>query len=263
MLMISDVRKKFHTELGTVKEIFNGFNLEIEKGDFLTIIGSNGAGKTTLLDTITGNVVPDGGKIVVNGKDITNLPRYMRCDFISKVYQNPAMGTAPSMTVYENLSMADNKGKVFGLTMGLNKKRKTHYRRLLKELDLGIEDQMDTNVGSLSGGQRQCLALIMSTLNKPEVLLLDEHTAALDPKTSKIIMEKTKEIVEKNNITTLMITHNLQDAINYGNRLIMLHEGKILLDINGEEKKNLTTEKLLHVFNTKDAGLRDSEVFAV
>jgi len=262
MLMISGVDKKFHTELGTVKEVFNEFNLEIRKGDFLTIIGSNGAGKTTLLDTISGNVAPDHGRIVVNGKDVTNLPRYQRCGFISKVYQNPAMGTAPSMTVYENLSMADNKGKRFGLTFGLNRKRKAHYKRLLKELDLGIEQQMDTNVGSLSGGQRQCLALIMATLNKPEVLLLDEHTAALDPKTSKIIMEKTKELVERNNITTLMITHNLQDAINYGNRLIMLHEGKILLDIEGEEKKNLTTEKLLRIFNRKEAGIKDSEVFS-
>jgi len=262
MLMISGVDKRFHTELGTVKEVFSEFSLEIRKGDFLTIIGSNGAGKTTLLDTITGNVAPDRGRILVNGKDITNLPRYQRSSFISKVYQNPAMGTAPSMTVYENLSMADNKGRPFGLTLGLNKRRKAHYRRILKELDLGIEDQLDTNVGSLSGGQRQCLALIMATLNKPEVLLLDEHTAALDPKTSKIIMEKTKELVERNNITTLMITHNLQDAISYGNRLIMLHEGKILLDISGEEKKKLTTERLLRIFNRKDVGFKDSEVFS-
>ena len=172
------------------------------------------------------------------------------------------MGTAPSMTVFENLSMADNKGKRFGFTLGLNKKRKEYYRSLLKELDLGIEDQMDTEVGSLSGGQRQCLALIMATLNKPQVLLLDEHTAALDPKTSKIIMDKTREIVEKNNISTLMITHNLQDAINYGNRLIMLHEGEILIDVRGDEKKNLTSEKLLRIFNKKEAGLKDSELFS-
>jgi len=263
MLMIKNIRKEFQSELGTVKTVFTGLNLNIKQGDFVTIIGSNGAGKSTLLDTITGNIIPDAGNVVINGKNITNLPRHKRGNFIAKVYQNPSMGTAPSMTVYENLSMADNKGKVFGLTLGLNKKRKIYYKSLLKELDLGLDKQMDTSVGSLSGGQRQCLALIMATLKKPEVLLLDEHTAALDPKTSKIIMDKTKEIVEKNYITTLMITHNLQDAINYGNRLIMLHEGQVIVDVSGEEKENLTAEKLLQIFNQKDAVIKDSEVFAV
>ena len=200
MLNINSIEKSFVTELGTVKKVFRGLNLQVEKGDFISIIGSNGAGKSTLLDTITGNVVVDSGSIDIDGRDITKLPKYKRGSFISKVYQNPSMGTAPSMTVFENLSMADNKGKRFGFTMGLNKKRKEYYRELLKELDLGIENQMDTEVGSLSGGQRQCLALIMATLNKPEILLLDEHTAALDPKTSKIIMDKTKEIVEKNEL---------------------------------------------------------------
>ena len=262
MLNINNVKKSFQTELGSIKRVFKGLDLHVEKGDFISIIGSNGAGKSTLLDTITGNIVPDSGTIDIDGRDITSLPRYKRGSFISKVYQNPAMGTAPSMTVFENLSMADNKGKRFGFTLGLNKKRKEYYRSLLKELDLGIEDQMDTEVGSLSGGQRQCLALIMATLNKPQVLLLDEHTAALDPKTSKIIMDKTREIVEKNNISTLMITHNLQDAINYGNRLIMLHEGEILIDVRGDEKKHLTSEKLLRIFNKKEAGLKDSELFS-
>lgn len=263
MLMIRNIKKEFYSELGTVKKVFQGLNLNIKHGDFVTIIGSNGAGKSTLLDTITGNVALDSGKIVINEKDVTNLPRHIRGNFIAKVHQNPSMGTAPSMTVYENLSMADNKGKRFGLTLGLNKKRKAHYKSVLKELDLGIDQQMDTNVGSLSGGQRQCLALIMATLKKPEVLLLDEHTAALDPKTSKIIMDKTKEVVEKNAITTLMITHNLQDAINYGNRLIMLHEGNVILDVAGAEKATLTTEKLLKIFNQKDAVVKDSEIFAV
>ena len=166
------------------------------------------------------------------------------------------------MTVFENLSMADNKGKTFGFSLGLNKKRKEYYRSLLKELGLGIENQMDTEVKSLSGGQRQCLALIMATLNKPKVLLLDEHTAALDPKTSKIIMNKTREIVEKNRISTLMITHNLQDAINYGNRLIMLHNGEILLDVKGKEKRELTPEKLLKVFNREEIKIKDSELFS-
>lgn len=262
MLNINSIEKSFVTELGTVKKVFKGLNLQVEKGEFISIIGSNGAGKSTLLDIITGNILIDKGSIDINGKDITNLPRYKRGNFISKVYQNPSMGTAPSMTVFENLSMADNKGKKFNFTMGLNKKRKEYYKTLLKELDLGIENQMDTEVGALSGGQRQCLALIMATLNKPEILLLDEHIAALDPKTSKIIMDKTKEIVEKNNISTLMITHNLQDAINYGNRLIMLHNGEILIDIKGEEKKKLTTEKLLKIFNNREAYLKDGEIFS-
>lgn len=262
MLNINSIEKSFVTELGTVKKVFRGLNLQVEKGDFISIIGSNGAGKSTLLDTITGNVVVDSGSIDIDGRDITKLPKYKRGSFISKVYQNPSMGTAPSMTVFENLSMADNKGKRFGFTMGLNKKRKEYYRELLKELDLGIENQMDTEVGSLSGGQRQCLALIMATLNKPEILLLDEHTAALDPKTSKIIMDKTKEIVEKNQISTLMITHNLQDAINYGNRLIMLHNGEVIIDIKGEEKKKFTPEKLLKIFNNREAYLKDSELFS-
>lgn len=262
MLRIDNITKSFENELGEVKNVFNGLNLNIEQGDFISIIGSNGAGKSTLLDTITGNITPDSGKINIDGKDITDMPKHKRGSFISKVYQTPSVGTAPSMTVFENLSMADNKGKTFGFSLGLNKKRKEYYRSLLKELGLGIENQMDTEVKSLSGGQRQCLALIMATLNKPKVLLLDEHTAALDPKTSKIIMNKTREIVEKNGISTLMITHNLQDAINYGNRLIMLHNGEILLDVKGKEKSELTPEKLLKVFNREEIKIKDSELFS-
>lgn len=262
MLKIENITKSFENELGEIKNVFKGLNLNIEQGDFISIIGSNGAGKSTLLDTITGNITPDSGKINIDGKDITDMPKHKRGSFISKVYQNPSVGTAPSMTVFENLSMADNKGKTFGFSLGLNKKRKEYYRSLLKELGLGIENQMDTEVKSLSGGQRQCLALIMATLNKPKVLLLDEHTAALDPKTSKIIMNKTREIVEKNGISTLMITHNLQDAINYGNRLIMLHNGEILLDVKGKEKSELTPEKLLKVFNREEIKIKDSELFS-
>lgn len=262
MLKIENITKSFENELGEIKNVFKGLNLNIEQGDFISIIGSNGAGKSTLLDTITGNITPDSGKVNIDGKDITDMPKHKRGSFISKVYQNPSVGTAPSMTVFENLSMADNKGKTFGFSLGLNKKRKEYYRSLLKELGLGIENQMDTEVKSLSGGQRQCLALIMATLNKPKVLLLDEHTAALDPKTSKIIMNKTREIVEKNGISTLMITHNLQDAINFGNRLIMLHNGEILLDVKGKEKSELTPEKLLKVFNREEIKIKDSELFS-
>jgi len=242
--------------------VFRGLDFRLEESDFVSIIGSNGAGKSTLLNTIMGNIVPDEGSITVDGRDITRLEKHKRNAFISKVYQNPSLGTSPSMTVFENLSMADNKGGKFGLTLGLNKKRKAHYRNLLSQLNLGIEDQMDTEVGLLSGGQRQSLALIMATLNKPEVLLLDEHTAALDPKTSEIIMEKTREVVEGSRIPTLMITHNLADAIKYGNRLIMLHQGKVVLDIRGEEKRGLTPEKLLEEFHKNQAGIKDNELFS-
>ena len=251
MINISNIKKTFYSALGEEKTVFNGLNLEINQGDFISVIGSNGAGKTTLLNTITGNIDLDGGYIEVDGKNINNLAKHKRGEFISKVYQNPALGTAPSMTIFENLSMADNKGKMFGLSLGLNYSRKKYYMNLLKELDLGLENLLDTEVQYLSGGQRQCLALIMATLNQPKVLLLDEHTAALDPKTSKIIMDKTEEIVEKFEIPTLMITHNLQDAIKYGNRLIMLHNGKIILDIKGKEKEELTQDTLMEIFQKK------------
>ena len=261
MLSLNAINKSFITDLGTTKVVFRGLNLKVDKGDFISVIGSNGAGKSTLLDTIMGNIIVDSGTIDIDGKEIGNIPKHKRGSFISKVYQNPSMGTAPSMTVFENLSMADNKGKSFNFTMGLNKKRREYYRSLLKELGLGIEEQMDTEVGLLSGGQRQCLALLMVTLNKPKLLLLDEHTAALDPKTSKIIMDKTDEIVRKNNITTLMITHNLQDAITYGDRIIMLHNGNIVLNLSGEEKKNLTPEKLLEKFQSVKGNINDKDIF--
>ena len=251
MINISNIKKTFYSALGEEKTVFNGLNLEINQGDFISVIGSNGAGKTTLLNTISGNIDLDDGYIEVDGKNINNLAKHKRGEFISKVYQNPALGTAPSMTIFENLSMADNKGKIFGLSLGLNYSRKEYYMSLLKELDLGLENLLDTEVQYLSGGQRQCLALIMATLNQPKVLLLDEHTAALDPKTSKIIMDKTEEIVEKYEIPTLMITHNLQDAIRYGNRLIMLHNGEIILDIKGKEKEELTQDALMEIFQKK------------
>jgi len=251
MINISNIKKTFYSALGEEKTVFNGLNLEINQGDFISVIGSNGAGKTTLLNTISGNIDLDDGYIEVDGKNINNLAKHKRGEFISKVYQNPALGTAPSMTIFENLSMADNKGKIFGLSLGLNYSRKEYYMNLLKELDLGLENFLDTEVQYLSGGQRQCLALIMATLNQPKVLLLDEHTAALDPKTSKIIMDKTEEIVEKYEIPTLMITHNLQDAIRYGNRLIMLHNGEIILDIKGKEKEELTQDALMEIFQKK------------
>ena len=262
MLEIKNAHKTFFTDLGEAREIFKGLNFKAENGDFVTIIGSNGAGKSTLLNLVNGSIIPDEGTIMLNSDtEITKIDRHKRAQWISQVYQNPSQGTAPSMTVLENLSMAKNKGKKFDLTFGLDTKNIDFYKEQLATLGLGLENHLQTKVGMLSGGQRQCLSLIMSTLNHPDILLLDEHTAALDPQTSKIIMEKTEEIIRKNNIISLMITHNMQDAIDYGNRLIMLHKGEIRFDFKGEEKKQLTVKKLLEMFNQKDAQLSDKDLF--
>lgn len=251
MLKIRGISKKFKTINGE-KIIFDGLDLDIKDGDFVTVIGSNGAGKSTLMNLVIGDIEAEDGKILLDSDDITRVDAHIRAKYISKVYQNPTFGTAPSMTIKENMAMAENKGKSFGLRFGLKKGAESRYKEILKTLGLGLENQLDTPVGLLSGGQRQCLSLIMTTMQKPKMLLLDEHTAALDPKTSIMIMEKTKEIVERDSLTTLMITHNLQDAIDYGNRLIMLHNKEIILDIRGEDKKSLTIEKLLKVFHDKD-----------
>ena len=262
MLEIKNAHKTFFTDLGEAREIFKGLNFKAENRDFVTIIGSNGAGKSTLLNLVNGSIIPDEGTIMLNSDtEITKIDRHKRAQWISQVYQNPSQGTAPSMTVLENLSMAKNKGKKFDLTFGLDTKNIDFYKEQLATLGLGLENHLQTKVGMLSGGQRQCLSLIMSTLNHPDILLLDEHTAALDPQTSKIIMEKTEEIIRKNNIISLMITHNMQDAIDYGNRLIMLHKGEIIFDFKGEEKKQLTVKKLLEMFNQKDAQLSDKDLF--
>ena len=253
MIKIENLYKTFFSELGTEKEVFKNLNLEINDGDFITIIGSNGAGKSTLLNVLNGQIIPDKGTVMLNDINLTNVERHKRAKWISQVYQNPSQGTAPSMTVLENLSMAKNKGKKFNFTFGLDVKNLEFYKKQLQSIGLGLENQLFTQVALLSGGQRQCLSLIMATLNQPDILLLDEHTAALDPQTSSIILNKTKEIIEKNNITSLMITHNMQDAINYGNRLIMLHAGEIIFDIKGEEKKDLTVAKLLELFK-KNSG---------
>ena len=251
MLKIRGISKKFKTINGE-KIIFEGLDLDIKDGDFVTVIGSNGAGKSTLMNLVIGDIEAEDGKILLDSDDITRVDAHIRAKYISKVYQNPTFGTAPSMTIKENMAMAENKGKSFGLRFGLKKGAESRYKESLKTLGLGLENQLDTPVGLLSGGQRQCLSLIMTTMQKPKMLLLDEHTAALDPKTSIMIIEKTREIVERDNLTTLMITHNLQDAIDYGNRLIMLHNKEIILDIRGEDKKSLTIEKLLKVFHDKD-----------
>lgn len=250
MLKLENINKKFITELGVEKNIFDDFNFIANDGDFITIIGSNGAGKSTFLNLLSGEILADSGKILLDDNDITNLKSHKRARLISKVHQNTSKGTAPSMTVLENMSMAVNKGKKFDLSFGLEISKIDEFKNKLSSLDLGIENQLETNVGSLSGGQRQCLSLIMSTFNKPKILLLDEHTAALDPKTSQIILEKTKQVVEENKeMITFMITHNMEDAIKYGNRLIVLHKGKIIKDIQKEDKKNLKVKDLLEIFN--------------
>lgn len=250
LLKLENINKIFNE--GTVNEqrIFEGLNFSANSGDFITVLGSNGAGKSTLLNLIAGTHTADSGKIILAGKDITKLREHQRAKLIGRVFQNPTLGTSPSMTILENLSLALNKGRKFGLSLGVNKKSIDYFKEILANLNLGLEDKLNVKVGSLSGGQRQSLSLLMATLVEPQLLLLDEHTAALDPKTSTLIMELTNSIVQKKKITTLMITHNLNHAISYGNRLIMLHKGNIILDIRGEEKSRLTINKLVSYFDS-------------
>ncbi|KAJ52494.1 putative ABC transport system ATP-binding protein [Clostridium tetanomorphum] len=250
MLTIENLWKVFNKHTVNETTIFKGVNLTIEDGDFITIIGSNGAGKSTLLNIISQAIKEDYGSIVLDGIEISNIPQYKASKYIGRVFQNPSLGVAPNMTILENLSMANNKGNKFNLTWGINKKDINFFCQLLKELDLGLEDKLNTKVGLLSGGQRQAVSLIMAVMKKPKLLLLDEHTAALDPKTSESIIKITERIVKENNMTTIMITHNLNHAVKLGNRLIMMHRGEIILDLKGEEKKALTTEKLLNYFET-------------
>lgn len=261
MIEFKNIYKTFKNDLGYEKKVFENLNFKANIGDFITIIGSNGAGKSTFLNLLNGNVIPDSGEILLNNFDISKLEKYKRAKFISQVYQNPLIGTAPNMTVLENLSMAMNKGKKFGLSLGLDVKNIDFFKTILKTLDLGLENQLYTNVSLLSGGQIQCLSLIMATLSKPKILLLDEYTAALDPKTSNIIMEKTKEIIERENLISFMITHNMEDAIKYGNRLIMLHNGNIVFDFSKEEKEKLSVEKLLNLFKNLNAKIEDKDLF--
>lgn len=249
MIRIEGLTKTFNPGTINENELFEGLNLTIEKGDFITIIGSNGAGKSTLLNLISGLVPIDGGSILLDGKNIANLPEFKRTRFIGRVFQNPSLGTAPSMTILENLSMAHNKGRRYNLTSGVCRKNIPYFRELLSKLHLGLEDKIHTKVGLLSGGQRQSLTLLMAAMSHPKLLLLDEHTAALDPKTSGLITQITEDVIADQQITTLMVTHNLHHAITLGNRLIMMHRGRIVLDIQGQEKKDLTTQKLLEYFD--------------
>ena len=249
MLKIENVRKVFNP--GTVNEkiALNGLNLELKEGDFVTVIGGNGAGKSTMLNSVAGVYPVDGGKIFLNGVDVTALPEFKRAQYIGRVFQDPMMGTAATMQIEENLALASRRGKPRTLRIGITKAERENYREQLKILDLGLENRMTAKVGLLSGGQRQALTLLMATLQKPKLLLLDEHTAALDPKTAAKVLEATQKIVEKDNLTTLMITHNMRDAITYGNRLIMMYDGRVVVDVSGEEKKKLTVEQLLNLFS--------------
>ena len=249
MLKIQNVRKVFNG--GTVNEkiALNGLNLELQPGDFVTVIGGNGAGKSTMLNAVAGVYDVDEGNILIDGVDVTRLPEYKRAKFIGRVFQDPMMGTAATMQIEENLALAARRGKPRTLLSGITRQEREQYKEALKILDLGLEERMTTKVGLLSGGQRQALTLLMATLQEPKLLLLDEHTAALDPKTAAKVLEVTERIVSESKLTTLMITHNMRDAITYGNRLVMMYDGRVVVDVSGEEKKNLTVEQLLNLFS--------------
>lgn len=253
MLELKNVSKTFNAGTINEKRALKGIDLTLNDGDFVTVIGGNGAGKSTLLNAICGTWHVDGGSIVIDGQDVTNVPGHKRAKYLGRVFQDPMMGTAADMEIQENLALAKRRGKVRGLSWGISKKEREEYRELLSTLGLGLEDRMTSKVGLLSGGQRQAVTLLMAAMSEPKLLLLDEHTAALDPKTAEKVLEITEKIVNKNKLTTLMITHNMRDAIKHGNRLIMMHEGRIIVDVSGEEKKNLTVEDLLALF-TKASG---------
>lgn len=253
MLEIKNITKTFNPGTINEKVALDGLSLTLKDGDFVTVIGGNGAGKSTLLNAIAGVWKPDSGSIAIDNVDITASPEYKRAKFLGRVFQDPMMGTAADMQIDENLALAKRRGKRRGLAWGIKTAEKKEYKQMLKTLDLGLEERLTTKVGLLSGGQRQAITLLMASLNQPKLLLLDEHTAALDPKTAAKVLEITDRIVNENKLTTMMITHNMRDAISHGNRLIMMHEGKIIIDVEGEEKKKLTVEDLMNLF-TKESG---------
>ena len=250
MLTITNVRKTFNKGTINEKKALNGINLHLESGDFVTIIGGNGAGKSTMLNMIAGVYPIDSGKIVIDGINISREPEHRRAKYIGRVFQDPMRGTVANMEIQENLAMALRRGKIRGLGWGIRNNEKDYYRTALAQLDLGLQTRMTSKVGLLSGGQRQALTLLMATLQKPKLLLLDEHTAALDPKTARKVLELTEKIVNEQELTALMVTHNMKDAIQIGNRLIMMHEGRIIYDVSGEDKKKLQVEDLLEKFET-------------
>ncbi|MPM12464.1 Glycine betaine/carnitine/choline transport ATP-binding protein OpuCA [bioreactor metagenome] len=248
MLKVSNVYKVFNAGTVNEKVALTGVSLHLREGDFVTMIGGNGAGKSTLLNAVAGVYGVDSGSIFIDGHDVTKLPEYRRAEYIGRVFQDPMLGTAANMGIEENLALALRRGKPRGLSWGITNAERVQYKEVLKTLDLGLEDRLTSKVGLLSGGQRQALTLLMATLKKPKLLLLDEHTAALDPKTANKVLELSDRIVSENGLTTMMVTHNMRDAIAHGNRLVMMYEGNIVLDISGEEKKKLTVPDLLAQF---------------
>ena len=249
MLEVKDIWKVFNAGTVNEKQALRGVSLTLKDGDFCTVIGGNGAGKSTLLNAVAGTWAVDGGSISIGGVDVTHLPDYKRAPYIGRVFQDPMLGTAPTMQILENLALAARRGQRRGLRWGVTKAEKEQYQEMLKNLDLGLEDRLTSKVGLLSGGQRQALTLLMASLKKPKLLLLDEHTAALDPKTAAKVLELSDRIVAESGLTTMMVTHNMKDAIAHGNRLIMMYDGKIVIDVSGEEKKKLTVPQLLELFN--------------
>ena len=260
MLKIKNVVKVFNPGTVNEKVALNDINLELKEGDFVTVIGGNGAGKSTMLNIVAGVYPVDEGSIEIDGVDVTHLAEYKRAKYLGRVFQDPMTGTAATMQIDENLALANRRGLARTLKSGITAKEREGYKELLKLLDLSLEDRLTSKVGLLSGGQRQALTLLMATLKKPKVLLLDEHTAALDPKTAKKVLDITEEIVAKNNLTTIMITHNMADALRVGNRLVMMNNGKIIFDVSGEEKKKLTTADLLEKFKTSGEELTNDRM---
>ena len=248
MLDLINLRKTFNPNTINQKVALDGVSLHLDDGDFVTMIGGNGAGKSTLLNAIAGVWPLDNGKVIIDGMDISGLSEHLRAPWLGRVFQDPMMGTAATMQIIENLALAKRRGQKRGLRPGVTKPEKEEYRTLLATLGLGLEDRLTSKVGVLSGGQRQALTLLMATLNKPKLLLLDEHTAALDPRTAEKVLQLSDQIIRENNLMTMMVTHNMKDAIRFGNRLIMMNEGRIILDIKGEEKKNLTVRDLMDEF---------------
>lgn len=250
MLQLKGLRKVFNAGTPDEKVAIDDIHLSLKQGEFVTIIGSNGAGKTTLLNLITGTCPADGGTVFIDGSNVTHLPEHKRATYMGRIFQNPLMGTASSMTIEENLGMADLRGKTRTLRWGVTQTRRAHYAQLLKKMKLGLEDRMKQTVNLLSGGQRQSLTLLMATLSLPKLLLMDEHTAALDPKTAMRVMKLTADIIHQHRLTAIMVTHNMEQAIKYGNRLIMLHEGRVRIDIHGREKELFTVEEAVKRFGS-------------
>lgn len=248
MLKIDDIYKTFNAGTINEKKALCGVSLTLEEGEFVTVIGGNGAGKSTTLNAVAGVWPVDSGRIYIGGDDVTKLSEYKRAKYLGRVFQDPMTGTATTMSIEENMAIAARRGKPRRLTWGITKAERVQYREMLQTLDLGLEDRLTSKVGLLSGGQRQAITLLMASIQKPKLLLLDEHTAALDPKTAAKVLEISDKIISENHLTAMMVTHNMKDAIAHGNRLIMMHEGRIILNIAGEDKKKLTVEDLLHQF---------------